>query len=288
MLMMAAMASFVLNDTMIKTLAGEVPLFQLMLLRGVLTTLAVAAIAWRMGALTIRLSRRDWRLVLWRSVAETATAYFFLTALFNMPLANVTAIMQATPLAITLAAALFLREPVGWRRMVAIVVGFIGVMLIVRPGAADFNAYSIYALTAVGFVTLRDLTTRRLSADTPSIFATLVTSAMITVFFGLGSLTVDWVPMDGRAIALISGAALMIIGGYLFSTMVMRVGEISFVAPFRYTGLLWALILGWMVFGEWPTALTLLGAGIVAGKRALHALARIPSGAVPLEQGPIA
>ena len=264
-LMMASMASFTLNDTMMKALAGEIPLFQLLVLRGVLTTAAVAVIAWRMRVLTARLSRRDWVLVFWRTMAEIGAAYFFLTALFNMPIANVTAILQALPLTITLAAALFLREPVGWRRMVAIAVGFAGVMLIIRPGADDFNAYSIYALIAVGFVTLRDLTTRRLSPGTPSIFVTLVTSAAIAIFFGLASLTVDWVPMDGRAMGLTAGAAMMIIGGYLFSIMVMRVGEISFVAPFRYTGLLWALLLGWLAFDEWPSTLTLLGAGIVAG-----------------------
>lgn len=265
MLMMASMAAFTLNDTMMKTMAGQIPLFQLLFLRGLLTTVAVAAIAWRTGALNTRLPRREWGIVALRTLAEIGAAYFFLTALFNMPIANVTAILQALPLTITLAAALFLREPVGWRRLVAIVVGFAGVMLIIRPGAADFNFYSLYTLAAVGFVTLRDLSTRRLSRATPSMFVTLVTSAAIMTFFGVASLTGDWVPMGGREVGLTAGAALMVIGGYLFSIMVMRVGEIGFVAPFRYTGLIWALVLGWAVFGEWPEPLTLLGAAIVAG-----------------------
>ncbi|MEQ8895819.1 MAG: DMT family transporter [Roseovarius sp.] len=265
LLMMASMAAFTLNDTMMKLLAGEIPLFQVLFLRGVLTTLAVALIAWWMGALKARVSKRDRWVIFWRTVGETGAAYFFLTALFNMPLANVTAILSALPLTLTLAAALFLREPVGWKRLAAIVVGFAGVMLIVRPGAADFNLFSLYALIAVGFVTLRDLSARRLSPETPSMLVTLITSAAIMVFFGVASLAEDWAPMDGRALGLTAGAAFMIIGGYLFSIMVMRVGEIGFTAPFRYTGLIWALVLGWLVFGDWPETLTLVGAAIVAG-----------------------
>ncbi|MEQ9260978.1 MAG: DMT family transporter [Roseovarius sp.] len=265
LLMMGSMACFTFNDALMKTLADEIPLYQLLFLRGVLTSAAVAVLAWRMGALWARLSRRDAWLVFWRMVAETGAAYFFLTALFNMPIANVTAIMQALPLTITLAAALFLREPVGWRRLTAILAGFCGVLLIVRPGADDFTIYSLYGLAAVACVTLRDLVTRRLSAETPSIFVTLITSLTIMSVFGLASLAGDWAPMDGPALAVTAGAAVMIIGGYLFSIMTMRVGEISFVTPFRYTSLIWALLLGFVLFGEWPAPLTFLGAAIVVG-----------------------
>jgi S-adenosylmethionine uptake transporter len=196
-------------------------------------------------------------------VGEIGSAYFFVTALFHMPIANISAIMQALPLTITLAAALFFREPVGWRRMAAILVGFVGVMLIVRPGTEGFTIYSVYGLAAVAFVTLRDLATRRLSRDVPSMLVTLITSASIMTAFGVASLTEPWVPVDGRSALLILGASVMIIGGYLCSIMVMRVGEISFVAPFRYTSLIWALILGWVVFGDWPQTITLVGAAIV-------------------------
>lgn len=264
LLMVGAMAGFTFNDTAMKAMAGDVPLYQLLFLRGVLTTIAVAGMAWRMKALAPSLPAQDWWLIGLRIMAETGAAYFFLTALFNMPLANVTAILQALPLTITLAAALAFREPVGWRRMLAILAGFIGVLLIVRPGASDFNAFSVYALCAVLCVTVRDLATRRLSRATPSIFVTLVTSAAIMAVFGLASLAAPWAPMGGREIGLTAVAATCIIAGYLCSIMVMRVGEIGVVAPFRYTGLLWALLLGWLVFGEWPVWQTLLGAGIVA------------------------
>ena len=264
-LMMASMASFTLNDAMMKSLAGEIPLFQLLFLRGVLTTLLVGVIAARMGVLWPKIPRRDGWVIALRIGAETLAAYCFLTALFNMPIANVTAILQALPLTITLAAALIFREPIGWRRMLAIVIGFVGVLLIVRPGPEGFDVHVFYALVAVGLVTLRDLATRRLSKATPSMFVTLITSAVIMAVFGLASLTGDWAAMNMRAGVLTAGAGVMIIGGYLFSVMVMRVGEISFIAPFRYTGLIWALGLGWLVFGQWPDGLTLLGATIVVG-----------------------
>jgi S-adenosylmethionine uptake transporter len=262
-LMMATMVSFTLNDAMMKSMAGEIPLFQLLFLRGVLTTIVVGVIAARMGVLWPKIPRRDGWVIALRIGAEALAAYCFLTALFNMPIANVTAVLQALPLTITLTAALIFHEPIGWRRMLAIMTGFVGVLLIVRPGPEGFDVHVFYALAAVVFVTLRDLATRQLSKEVPSMFVTLITSGSIMIIFGLASLTGGWAAMDMRAGALTVGAGVMIIGGYLFSIMVMRVGEISFIAPFRYTGLIWALGLGWLVFGEWPDDITLVGAAIV-------------------------
>ncbi len=265
LLMMASMLFFVLNDTLLKMMAGEVPLYQLLFLRGILTSVLVGILAWRMQSLHARLERRDRWLVLVRMVAETGAAYFFLTALFNMPIANVMAILQAAPLTITLFAALLFGEPVGWRRMTAILIGFVGVMLIVRPGTDGFTIYSLYGLAAVACITVRDLATRRLSPAVPSMLVTLVTSVAVMVVFGLASLGAEWQPMSARSYGLTVGAAFFVIGAYLTSIMVMRVGEISFAAPFRYSGLVFALILGYVVFDEWPMALDLLGAVIVVG-----------------------
>ncbi|WP_420568453.1 DMT family transporter [Thalassovita sp.] len=263
LLMMCSMAAFTLNDTFLKELAGQVHLFQVLALRGALTTVLIAIVAWRMGALHFRIPRGDQWLIGLRMVAEVGAAYFFLTALFNMPIANVTAILQSIPLAVTLCASLLFGEALGWRRMIAIMVGFAGVMLIVQPGGAGFNGYSIYALIAVGFVVLRDLVTRRLSGSTHSLTVTFATTIAVTVSFGAASVTVDWVPMNTDQILLIVKSSVMVMAAYLFSVMVMRVGEVSFVSPFRYTGLLWALGLGWYVFDEWPSQLELTGAGIV-------------------------
>lgn len=261
--MTASMAAITFNDTLMKMMAGEVPLYQLLFLRGLITSTLVGLIAWRMGAFAVHISPKDRTRILMRSLADTTAAFFFLTALFNMPLANVTAIVQALPLTITLAAWAFLGEPVGWRRFLAIGVGLLGVTLIIRPGADDFTIYSLYAMAAVACVTARDLITRTMSPEVPSMLAVFANSVAIMIVFGLMTIPGDWVAMTPRTWTLTGGASVLIIGAYLFAVMVMRVGDISFVAPFRYTGLLWALILGYVVFGDWPAPLTLLGAGIV-------------------------
>lgn len=263
LLMIASMACFTLNDTLVKLTSGAVPLFQLIFLRGLLTTTLILVTKGRLGPMHLDISRRDWNIIAVRSVAEIASAYFFLTALFNMPLGNVTAILQVLPLSVTLASALILREAVGWRRMLAIFIGFCGVMLIIKPGAEGFNIWSIYALIAVAFVTVRDLATRRLSKGVPSMTVTLVTAGSITIAAGLASLSAPWVPITSDLAWMIAGASVFVLGGYFFSVQVMRVGDVSFVAPFRYTGLIWALVLGWFVFGDWPGSATLVGAFIV-------------------------
>ena len=261
--MMASMACFVMNDTLFKVTDGAVPLFQLLFLRGILTTTLVIVLARRLGSLHFNIARRDWGLIGLRSAAEMGAAYFFVTALFNLPLANVTAILQVLPLTVTLGSALFFKEAVGWRRMTAILIGFIGMLLIVRPGSDGFNLYSIYALMAVLSVTVRDLATRRLSSDVQSMTVTLSASLTVMIFSGVASLATPWVGISALNGLMIVGASVFILGGYYFSVRVMRVGDVSFIAPFRYTGLVWALILGWFVFGDWPTNLTLLGAAIV-------------------------
>ncbi len=265
-LMMGAMASFTLNDAFMKAAGEELPLFQAIFLRGLGTTLFLLLLAHYLGALRFDLPRRDWGLVALRSGAEVGAAYTFITALFNMPLANATAIIQTIPLTVTLAGALFLREPLGWRRLTAIVVGFGGVLLIVRPGTEGFTIYSVYALASVFFVTLRDLATRRLSPRVPSLTVALAAAASVALFGALGTAgTAEWVPVTPRAGLLLAGATVFVIGGYMCSVMVMRVGDLGLVAPFRYTSMLFALVLGLVAFGDWPTLLTLVGAAIVAG-----------------------
>ncbi|MCK8485478.1 DMT family transporter [Aliiroseovarius sp. S2029] len=262
-LMAGSMAGYTFNDACMKALAGDIPLSQAVFLRGVLTCLLLYGLGLALRSLTFRLSRREWKLMLLRSFAEMGATYCFLSALFNMPIANVTAVLQALPLTIALAAWAFLGEPLGWRRLSAILLGFVGVVLIVKPGGDGFTLWSVYALLAVGFITLRDLVVRKMSPSTPSMTVALVASVAITVSFGVASLGVDWAPVPPRSGGFLVLSAVFIFMGYLFSVMVMRVGDIGFIAPFRYTGLIWALIIGLIFFGEWPDGWTLVGAGIV-------------------------
>lgn len=262
-LMIGAMAGFTLGDACIKAIGEAMPLSQLLVLRGTLASLFIALLAWRMGALRRDVPRQDWGLMLLRGLAEAASAFFFLTALRHMPLANVTALLQMAPLTVTLGSALVFQEPVGWRRWLAIGVGFVGMLLIVRPGTEGFNMYSVFALVTVAAVTVRDLVTRRMSRAVPSLMVTLSSAVIVVLLAGIWSLGQDWVVLDQRLGLLLLGATMFVIAGYCCSVMVMRVGDVGFVAPFRYTGLVWALVLGLVIFGDWPHPLTLLGAGII-------------------------
>ena len=263
LLMMGSMVAFTVNDAFMKALSDELPLFQALLLRGFGTVICLTVLCAAMGQLQFNLGRRSWGLIALRTVAEVASAYFFLTALYHMPLANVSAILQALPLTVSLAAAVFLGEALGWRRLVAILIGFAGVFLIIKPEAGGFSLYSLYALAAVAFVTLRDLVVRRMDHAVPSVLVGLVAALAVTVFAAVMCIGTPWVQVTWLAGWQVVGAMAAIMFGYVFSVTAMRHGEIGFVAQFRYASLVAALILGWVVFDEWPAPLMLVGAGIV-------------------------
>ena len=265
LLMTGSMAAFTLNDTLVKAALQDLPLFQLVAIRGVLAVILVYLLARSLGALHLNFPHHDKWLIALRCIAELSATFFFLTALKNMPLANVTAVLQALPLTVTLGAALLFSEHIGWRRALAIALGFAGMLLIVRPGPAGFSVYSVYALIAVASVTARDLITRRMSTDVPSMVVTLATSASIALAAAVASVLEGWVPVSVATGSLVAAAAVFVLMGYLFSVMVMRQGDVGFVAPFRYSSLIWALGLGWAVFGEWPDNLTMLGAVLIVG-----------------------
>ena len=267
--MTLSLAGFALNDTLMKLLSADIPLFQAIFLRGIVATVLVGMLAWYRRTFWQRISYRAARIIGLRVVGELGMTICFLTALFNMPIANATAILQVMPLAVTLAAAAFLGEAVGWRRYSAIAVGFLGVLLIVRPGLEGFTIYSIYALVAVAFLVLRDLSTRLLPVDVSSMFVTLISAVAITLMGAIVSLggivsgTMSWQPVSMVHGGMLAFAAIFVFVGYLGSTLAMRVGDIGFVSPFRYTVLLWAMILGFLVFGDVPDAMMLIGSAVV-------------------------
>ena len=270
--MALSMLAFVLNDGLMKALFVDMSIYQAIFLRGMVTAPLLALLAWRAGVLMARLGGRDTRLVIIRVISEVAATIGFLTALRHMPLANVTAILQALPLTVTMAAALFLGEAVGWRRWLAILLGLSGVLLIIRPGMAGFSVYSIWALGAVAAVTLREVTTRKLSKDVPSLPVALATAVAIC---GLGAVSlpgVTWMPVSPVMWIYVGGAGVAIIGGYLFSVMAVRIGDLGFVSPFRYTSMIWAIALGYLLFSELPDVPTLTGTAIIiaTGLYSLH------------------
>tara|TARA_X000000368_G_scaffold40926_1_gene29614 strand:- start:13 stop:888 length:876 start_codon:yes stop_codon:yes gene_type:complete len=263
-LMTCCVLAYVLNDAVMKLLFADIDFFQAIFLRGLVSLPPILILALMTKTLLQKYSAKNQRFMIIRILAEIGTTVTFLTALKHMPLANVTAILQSLPLAITMAAAIFLGEPVGWRRWSAICVGFTGVLIIIRPGLAGFNSYSLLALAAVILLTVREISTRQLDNKVPTVTVALSTTLGITAFAALMLIGTEWAEINFVSWSLIIAAAAAVTVATLLSVVAMRTGDIGFVSPFRYTSLIGAIGLGILLFGEWPDGITLLGAAIIA------------------------
>ncbi|MBZ9863601.1 DMT family transporter [Mesorhizobium sp. CA12] len=271
--MIVAMVGFTLNDAITKFSSESMNMAQVMLVRGAFASLFVGLLAWRRGALANPAAMLQ-PMVATRVAGEAGATVSFLIALAHLPIANVSAVLQALPLAVTMGAALFFGEGVGWRRWLAIAIGFTGVLIIVRPGFEGFSVYSLLALASVACCAVRDLATKRIPEAIPTMLVSTATALAMTV---LGALLLSpmggWTPMSGRATTLLALAAVLVLIGYQFIIMAMRSGDISFIAPFRYTALLWSILLGLIIFGDIPDAPMTVGAAIIIGS-GLYALYR--------------
>jgi drug/metabolite transporter (DMT)-like permease len=263
--MCASMAAFTINDAFMKSVTTTLPLYQTIGLRGLIAALGLGLLVLVTRAYRFRLNRRDGQLILLRSLADVAATIFFLEALLRMPLANLSAILQALPLLITLAAALVYGDRIGWRRMTAILVGLVGVLIIIRPGTEGFDRWALLGVASVLCVVVRDLAVRPIQGQLPSALVALGAAVAVTLMGWTGAAFQGVQPVTSWEAAKVLGAGLFLIVGYLTSVMAMREGDIGLVAPFRYTSLIWAIVLGLLVFGDLPDIWTLIGATIVVG-----------------------
>ncbi|MBZ9677659.1 DMT family transporter [Mesorhizobium sp. ES1-1] len=261
--MLIAMAGFTFNDVITKFSSESMNMAQVMFVRGAFASLFVGLLAWRSGALA-QLNLMLQPLVAIRVIGEAGGTVTFLVALAHLPIANVSSVLQALPLAVTMGAALVFKEKVGWRRWLAIALGFTGVLIIVRPGFEGFSMFSLAALASVACCTVRDLATKRIPAAIPSLLVSTATAVAMTV---VGAILLGpmggWTPLTGQGTALLALAAILVVIGYQFIIMAMRTGDISFIAPFRYTSLLWSIALGFLIFGDVPDLAMIIGATII-------------------------
>lgn len=274
--MALSMFGFAANDALIKSVSHETTVGQIMLVRGAMTTVLVFLIAWHFKALRpLKVVAKP--MVGLRIFFEVMAAIVFLAALSHMPLANISAILQSLPLAVTLGAALFLKEPTGWRRWLAIIVGFGGVLIIIRPGPEGFTTASLLAISCVFLAAGRDLATKRVPQNIPSLMITTVNAACVTMSGGLIVLFMqEWAPITLRVFTHFAIGSVFSLIGYQFVIAAMRTGEISFIAPFRYTGLLTSILLGMLFLGESLDGVTVIGILIVvaSGLYTFHREAR--------------
>lgn len=263
--MVLAMVGFALEDTFIKLLTADLPVGQILVMIGMGGCLIFALITRIQGNRVFTRHLLSLPVML-RNFGELASGCLYISALALTPLSSVSAILQAAPLAVTLGAALFLGEAVGWRRWSAIIVGFCGVLMVVRPGLEGFEPASLLAVASVIGLALRDLATRRIPQTVKSTqlacygFAAIIPAGLFLLAFvePARALSSDnWLYI---AIAWVVGGT-----GYYAIVTATRIGEVSVVMPFRYTRLLFALIIGVLVFSERPDAWTLGGAALIIG-----------------------
>lgn len=260
--MTASMATFAVGDALINYLAAYVTQAQIFLTFGVGSFVMFGGLA-RLRGQSLAISGLADRGIQLRCGAEVIGTIGMITALMLAPLATVSAIMQATPLFVTMGAALFLGEGVGWRRWSAVVVGFVGVLFILNPFGESFDRDALWAIVGVLGLSLRDLATRlvpqNMGSSAVAFFSTL----------GLLPLGLVMVPIAGTEpvapITLFLLIILALIGGtgYLFLTAALRLSEISAVSPFRYTRLVFAILIAVVLLGERPSLSVYLGSAIV-------------------------
>ncbi|GLS85266.1 membrane protein [Cypionkella aquatica] len=261
--MTASMAGFAVEDAFVKAASRDIPVGQVVLIMGLIGIAVFSALALRAGHRPVPAAMFTRTMAL-RSVFEITGRLFYALALALTPISSASAILQATPLVVVLGAALLFGEKVSLQRWLLIFLGFIGVLIILRPGVAGFSALSLLAVVGmIGFAG-RDLATR--AAPLALSNAQLgVTGFIMLALSGviITAVTGKAVIPSAQSLPLLAAGALFSITAYAALTAAMRSGEIAVVTPFRYTRLLFAMIIGVMVFGERPDTATLLGAAII-------------------------
>ena len=263
--MTAAMAGFAIEDAVIKQLSYSMPVSQVLMLIGCggVLTFGVAAMLTHPHLFAPEVTN-PWFVV--RTVSELASAIFFVIAIVYASLSVSSAILQATPLAVSLAAAFFLKQHVSRRQWTLIAIGFFGVLMVIQPGLDGFKPAALSAIVGVIFLALRDAITRFISVSIPAVvvsfwaFSALLTAGVVTIpFFG------DFTPVTLDHLSLLVVSTLAGAGAYFCIVMATRGGDVAVVAPFRYTRLLFALVLAVIFFDEEVNAMMVLGSSLIIG-----------------------
>lgn len=261
--MLLGMGAFTFGDAITKYAIESIAIGQFMFIRGIITTSLLILMATQQGVISY------WRkaiepMTILRGVGEIGATSCYIFGLTQFSLGFVSSIYQAVPLAVTLGAAIFLAEKVGWRRWLSIIIGFIGVLIIINPSGDGVNPYAFFLLIGVAFTAVRDLSTRKISHTIPTSLISILSSLFITMT-GLVIMIAneEWTNPTTHDFMRITGSAIFLFFGYICIIIATRVGDVSFASPFRYTSLLWALLLSFLIFGQVPSQTTLIGAFIV-------------------------
>ena len=261
--MVAATALFTCGDTAMKLVSTSLPTSEAVFVRSAFTVATITVAAFWTGAI-FALREAFVRPMGWRCAGDVGSALFFQAALARMPFADLMGILQMTPLSLTAASAAFLGERVGWRRWSAVGVGFIGALLVIKPGTSAFNIWALVGVLAVLSGAVRDIATRKLDvALSPLLILLLAQIGVCLTGLGLSALEPWKAPTWGELFALFFASSFSLMG-QLCLIYSLRSGEIGAVAPFRYAGMVWAILLGFLIWNQLPDALSLTGIAILA------------------------
>ena len=263
-LMVIAMLGFAVVDSLIKILANSLPSGQILMMLGIGGAIVFTAWAVFAGQKPMSLSMLRGASGI-RATCEGIAALGFVSALALVPISLVTTIIQASPLLITLGAAVFFGETVGWRRWMAIMIGLVGVLIVLRPFGSTFESVALLAVIGVIAMSARDLITRKITQSISTIQLSVVGSVATVPAGAVGLVLAGAYPvMPSPAASGICVLAVIIVVPSLYCIIAaMRIGDISFVTPFRYTRIVFGLLAGLVIFGETLDGHTLFGAAII-------------------------
>jgi drug/metabolite transporter (DMT)-like permease len=262
--MLAGMTFFIVGDTFMKLATATLPTSQAVGLRGIVAIPLSIAVALALGGRNGLAGALSWRVLL-RGLIEIGIVFAFLTALSRLPIATITAITQIVPFVVTAAVVVLGLEVVGIRRWSAVVVGFLGVMLITRPDVRGFDPAVGYALLCAVLVAVRDLFTRTIGAGVSSSAITVTSACMVAASGVAVSAFGAWRPPGLFELACVFAAGFVVIGGNLMMVVASRDAEVSVVQPYRYAIIPLGILAGFFVWGETPDLLSALGMAIIVG-----------------------
>lgn len=271
-IMSLAVAAFVAHDAAMKSVATGMSMVQALALRNALVTLVFVGLAAATGAL------RQWRtlaepLVWSRAAADTGATLLYMLSLTHVPLTLAVALNMATPLFVLPLAGCFLRERIGWRRVLAVLAGFGGVLLVLRPTAGGLSGWVLLSAASAVFFAARDIMTRRVPARVPNLLmAAVMTAALMGVCLAWAAWE-GWAPVSPAQWDAVAASSALIAAGYYLAIAALRVGEVSLTSAFRYTALPWGAAWGYALWGEVPDAPAIAGAALILGT-GLYALHR--------------
>ena len=273
-LIVLAMAMISSNDAIVKTVSEELGIGQILFIRGTMACLILG--------MMINFSGRPLfpknlfsRVNLLRASLETAATLCFVTGLSLLPIATASALVWTSPLLLTLLASLLLQERVLPARWAAVALGFVGMLLVVQPFGSQFSEAMGLPLMAALFVAARDVVTRRIDPGLHSLYVTFATLALVTLS-GAVLASLSWQPVRVELILFLALSACLLTGGFFSHVTAVRMGELSFISPFSFSGIVVAIMLGYLIWHDVPTPIMLTGIALIIGSCWYIARSHVP------------